>query len=844
MHAPGCEGIQTDREWAAWAIRWPNHCGTCMGSGIGSYSGGGEYEPPDMEPCEECILPHSDERSKCPRCAYLFPEDDMEVNKCAHCGWNAVEDYPDSAPYGGEHGCSCQWAYEGEIMDQIGQELADILYREAPFDSEGVVFDSPYVIGMTPYDGHERLYQGGREGDEDSGYWPISHREALVYALMGSDTERGMRDDGVPQIRVALPTEQMRHLRKDPETSWVGIAHNPPIPYEIQSREELAQDIEVFLWELKNAHWTDPDDDEEGWNESQSEIAPFLDTGARDASNKQRIAHIEKMLDRVRGDDFGRSQRHYMNDAESISDDELRKQGKILEQDSGSQYSPCACGCRILVRRPCLRCGSDQHSHKDRFSCAAMSDGSRRYRGQPQCFRCKAYGHTQKICPLPAPVFPPRTCAYCGEGGHNARWCPTIPDDFEWPTPEYLEWDAEMIHHPEHDAFIEELNKVFSNYVPTSDGFIDYHNFTSSDGSVEIVIVESNDWWLQRDLEENEPPDTYMILEWLYSKDKNQGSAGKVMSEIINAADRTGVTLHLDCGEHWPALPGTKEKNAIPAKELAGWYETFGFTEGGPIKRMIRKPERADWNPIKVRWAESADFEAPRRPPCSHGRQRYFCKECGGGGICEHDRVRSSCKECGGSAICEHDQVRSRCRDCNGGSICEHNRRRSECKDCGGSEICEHGKLKRFCKECGGSQICEHGKQQSYCNECGGSEICEHGRQRHQCQVCSGTGIYVCGHCREIGHNRRTCPNLHESFHAAEGNDEEPPHTRAIAGVSDSVAKFANANDTDDPAYAFGGFVAGFVLLPLVGTLISGWLMSKLKKRNLIPWENDDAEQG
>ena len=149
-----------------------------------------------------------------------------------------------------------------------------------------------------------------------------------------------------------------------------------------------------------------------------------------------------------------------------------------------------------------------------------------------------------------------------------------------------------------------------------------------------------------------------------------------------------------------------------------------------------------------------------------------------------------------------------------------------------------------FCKECGGSQICEHGKQQSYCNECGGSEICEHGRQRHQCQVCSGTGIYVCGHCREIGHNRRTCPNLHESFHAAEGNDEEPPHTRAIAGVSDSVAKFANANDTDDPAYAFGGFVAGFVLLPLVGTLISGWLMSKLKKRNLIPWENDDAEQG
>jgi hypothetical protein len=38
--------------------------------------------------------------------------------------------------------------------------------------------------------------------------------------------------------------------------------------------------------------------------------------------------------------------------------------------------------------------------------------------------------------------------------------------------------------------------------------------------------------------------------------------------------------------------------------------------------------------------------------------------------------------------------------------------------------------------------------------------------------------------------------------------------------------------------------VAGLIVLPLAGTLISGWLMSKLKKRNLIPWEKDDSEQG
>ena len=49
---------------------------------------------------------------------------------------------------------------------------------------------------------------------------------------------------------------------------------------------------------------------------------------------------------------------------------------------------------------------------------------------------------------------------------------------------------------------------------------------------------------------------------------------------------------------------------------------------------------------------------------CKHGRQRWVCKECGGGGICEHGRVRSVCKECGGGSICEHGRVRSACKEC------------------------------------------------------------------------------------------------------------------------------------------------------------------------------------
>ena len=40
-----------------------------------------------------------------------------------------------------------------------------------------------------------------------------------------------------------------------------------------------------------------------------------------------------------------------------------------------------------------------------------------------------------------------------------------------------------------------------------------------------------------------------------------------------------------------------------------------------------------------------------------HGRQRYSCKECGGGAVCEHGRRRSQCKECGGGSICEHGRV-------------------------------------------------------------------------------------------------------------------------------------------------------------------------------------------
>jgi len=142
---------------------------------------------------------------------------------------------------------------------------------------------------------------------------------------------------------------------------------------------------------------------------------------------------------------------------------------------------------------------------------------------------------------------------------------------------------------------------------------------------------------------------------------------------------------------------------------------------------------------------------------CPHGRQRYWCKECGGGSVCEHGRIRSTCKECGGSQICEHGRQRCSCKECGGASICEHGRLRSRCKECGGSGICEHARRRSECKECGGSAFCEHGRIRYYCKECGGSGICEHGRQRSQCKECGGSQI--CEH----GRIRSTCKECHGS---------------------------------------------------------------------------------
>ena len=92
-----------------------------------------------------------------------------------------------------------------------------------------------------------------------------------------------------------------------------------------------------------------------------------------------------------------------------------------------------------------------------------------------------------------------------------------------------------------------------------------------------------------------------------------------------------------------------------------------------------------------------------KRAKCTHGREKYRCKECGGSGICVHGREKQQCKECGGSGLCVHGREKRKCKECGGSALCPHGRQKSKCKECGGSGLCPHGREKRQCKECGGS---------------------------------------------------------------------------------------------------------------------------------------------
>lgn len=102
-----------------------------------------------------------------------------------------------------------------------------------------------------------------------------------------------------------------------------------------------------------------------------------------------------------------------------------------------------------------------------------------------------------------------------------------------------------------------------------------------------------------------------------------------------------------------------------------------------PAPRFRFNPSKA--GPSFVSPVSNVDKEVCSGMPskkCEHGRQSFYCKECGGSGICEHNKRRHTCKKCDGSSICEHNKMRSECKECGGSQICEHNRIRSRCSRC------------------------------------------------------------------------------------------------------------------------------------------------------------------
>jgi len=173
---------------------------------------------------------------------------------------------------------------------------------------------------------------------------------------------------------------------------------------------------------------------------------------------------------------------------------------------------------------------------------------------------------------------------------------------------------------------------------------------------------------------------------------------------------------------------------------------------------------------------------------CEHGKQKYYCFECGGKGMCEHKRKRYNCKECGGKGICKHKRRRYYCTQCmeekcmmredvetvreereNMGEInmkgtnteekitreenvekdleliyaegqrkmCDHGLVKYFCKRCKGGEMCRHKKFKYLCIDCRRGGLCQHGRNGYVCIECGGKGICEHGKRRYRCRECS-----------------------------------------------------------------------------------------------------------
>lgn len=89
------------------------------------------------------------------------------------------------------------------------------------FDTAWAILKMPYVMpGGRVLSGEEgdTLYQGNKRGGQDTRYWTPDKSTALAYAAFGSGSgEQRKYRAGIPELRIATPTDETVRLIPDPE---------------------------------------------------------------------------------------------------------------------------------------------------------------------------------------------------------------------------------------------------------------------------------------------------------------------------------------------------------------------------------------------------------------------------------------------------------------------------------------------------------------------------------------------------------------------------------------------------------------------------------------------------
>ena len=176
------------------------------------------------------------------------------------------------------------------------------------FDRAWDLVKMPYHItgSNKPSGPHDVLYQGGKEGDEDTGYWTPELKQALTYAIYGSDIYDTTMKEGKPSIRVSSKTPSDIFLPEDPEGTGAGILSN--IEHDMMSEEELKPMLVDLMTLIEDSRkGIDTEQHDNSFFMDQGLLYPFSNsinnyawretTGNVDTTNKERIEHLKRVME-------------------------------------------------------------------------------------------------------------------------------------------------------------------------------------------------------------------------------------------------------------------------------------------------------------------------------------------------------------------------------------------------------------------------------------------------------------------------------------------------------------------------------------------------------------------